>query len=466
MLFFEEIAEQTYKIQYRVMLARYRGKTDCQTCGGTRLRKEVQYIKIADRALPDLISLPISELHQHFATLTLSGNDIAIAARLIQEINTRLDFMVRIGLGYLHLDRAAATLSGGETQRIHLTRTLGSNLTSSMYILDEPSIGLHPRDTNKLVDILKNLRDLGNTVIVVEHEEDMIRNADYLIDIGPAAGKHGGYLVYQGAYANIDTAAPDSLTAKYLNGTMQIETPDFRRIFTQKITLNDVRQHNLKGFNIDFPLRVFSCITGVSGSGKTTLIKQILYPALQQYLEKSTTEKTADFDTITGDLQTITQVELVNQNPIGKSSRSNPVTYVKAYDEIRELFANQQLSKIKGFKPKHFSFNVEGGRCETCKGDGEQIVEMQFLADVRLECEDCRGQRFQQDVLEVRYQDKNIFEVLSMDIETALDFFRHEPSICNKIRPLYNVGLGYVQLGQSSSTLSGGEAQRVKLASF
>jgi excinuclease ABC subunit A len=465
--FFEEVEANTYKIQYRVLLARYRGKTNCKECGGSRLRKEASYVKVGEKAMTELSHLPITNLFDHFKNITLNEQDAAVAKRLIFEITTRLEFMVKVGLGYLHLDRSAATLSGGETQRIHLTRTLGSNLTSSMYILDEPSIGLHPRDTNKLVDVLKDLRNLGNTVIVVEHEEDMIRNADWLIDIGPAAGVHGGDVVYQGAFSDIYTsAAKDSLTAKYMNGTMKIPVPTMRRKWVEKITMSDVREHNLKGFAVDIPLGVLTVVTGVSGSGKTTLIKQLLVPALQRHCGETTTEKTGDFEELTGDLAKIKQIEMVSQNPIGKSSRSNPVTYVKAYDEIRDLFANQQLSKIKGFKPKHFSFNVEGGRCEACKGEGEQLVEMQFLADVRLECEDCRGKRFQNDVLEVQYNGKNIFEVLAMPIEEALTFFKSEKSIVQKIQPLFDVGLGYVQLGQSSSTLSGGEAQRVKLASF
>jgi excinuclease ABC subunit A len=465
--FFEDVEANTYKIQYRVMLARYRGKTDCKSCGGARLRKEASYVKVGEKAMTELSHLPITNLYEHFKNIQLNEQDAAVAKRLILEITMRLEFMVKVGLGYLHLDRSAATLSGGETQRIHLTRTLGSNLTSSMYILDEPSIGLHPRDTNKLVDVLKDLRDLGNTVIVVEHEEDMIRNADWLIDIGPAAGIHGGSVVYQGAFSDIyNTEAKDSLTAKYMNGTMQIPVPTMRRKWNQKLTMSDVREHNLKGFSVDIPLGVLTVVTGVSGSGKTTLIKQLLVPALQRHCGESTLEKTGDFDELTGNISTIKQIEMVNQNPIGKSSRSNPVTYVKAYDEIRELFADQQLSKIKGFKPKHFSFNVEGGRCEACKGDGEQLVEMQFLADVRLECEDCRGKRFQNEVLEVQYNGKNIYEVLAMPVEEALTFFEKIPGIVQKIQPLFNVGLGYVQLGQSSSTLSGGEAQRVKLASF
>ncbi len=464
--FFDEIEAQTYKIQYRVLLARYRGKTNCLACKGTRLRKEAAYVKVGDTPITKLMFMPINQLNAHFKTLELNENDTKIAKRLLQEIATRLEFMERVGLGYLHLDRQANTLSGGETQRIHLTRSLGSNLTSSMYLLDEPSIGLHPRDTNRLVDVLKNLRDLGNTVIVVEHEEDMIKNADYLIDIGPAAGVHGGEVVFQGAYNTIYTKANDSLTAKYLTGRLGIEIPTTRRKWFNKLMIKDVRQHNLKGFDVEIPLSILTVVTGVSGSGKTTLIKQILYPALQKAIGENTAEQTGDFDELTGDIKKVTQIEMVNQNPIGKSSRSNPVTYVKAYDEIRDLFANQQLSKIKGFKPKHFSFNVEGGRCETCKGEGEQLVEMQFLADVRLECEDCKGKRFQQDVLEVQYNGKNIFEVLDLSIEESLAFFQHEKSIIQKIKPLFDVGLGYVRLGQSSNTLSGGEAQRVKLASF
>ncbi len=464
--FFKEVESQTYKIQYRVMLARYRGKTNCPSCNGTRLRKEASYVKVGGRAITELYFMPITELLPHFAAMQLNEFDAAIAKRLLQEVTTRLEFMVKVGLGYLHLDRVSSSLSGGETQRIYLTRTLGSNLTSSLYILDEPSIGLHPRDTNRLIDVLKNLRDMGNTVVVVEHEEDMIRNADYLIDIGPAAGVHGGNVVFQGKFSDIYERAGDSLTAKYMNGSMQIPIPTTRRQWLSKIELTDVREHNLKGFDVAIPLGVMTVITGVSGSGKTTLIKQILYPALAKHVGESTAEISGSFSELRGDLTRFNRVEMINQNPIGKSSRSNPVTYVKAYDDIRDLFANQQLSKIKGFKPKHFSFNVEGGRCESCKGEGEQIVEMQFLADVRLECEVCKGRRFQADVLEVRFREKNIFDVLSMSIEDALQFFAQEKSIIDKIKPLNDVGLGYVQMGQSSSTLSGGEAQRVKLASF
>jgi len=374
--------------------------------------------------------------------------------------------MCDVGLGYLTLSRISSSLSGGETQRINLTRTLGSNLTSSMYILDEPSVGLHPRDTNRLVRVLKSLRDLGNTVIVVEHEEDIIENADYLIDIGPAAGIHGGEVVFAGPYKDIYEDATESLTTKYMSGRMQIEVPAHRRNSKNFVKIKGARQHNLKNIDIKLPLNTLSVVTGVSGSGKTTLVKQILYPALKQQLGESYSQGPGLFDGLEGSLSTLTQVEMVNQKPIGKSSRSNPVTYVKAYDGIRKLMADQQLSKIRGFKPKHFSFNVEGGRCEACKGEGEQVVEMQFLADVRLECEACGGRRFKQEVLDVEYRGKNIYDILELSVEEALEFFEDQNDIVSKLQPLYDVGLGYVHLGQSSSTLSGGEAQRVKLASF
>lgn len=464
--FFAELEQKLYKIQNRVMLARYRGKTMCTHCNGGRLRKEAKYVKVADRSITELVDMPISDLLAFFDTVQLPDSDQKVAKRLLLEVTSRLQFMVEVGLGYLTLNRVSATLSGGETQRINLTRTLGSNLTSSLYILDEPSIGLHPRDTNRLVKVLKNLRDLGNTVVVVEHEEDIIKNADYLVDMGPRAGIHGGEVVFAGNYERIHTEAHDSLTAQYMSGRRQIPLPAIRRKAKDFITVKGARQHNLKDVTTRFPLHCFTVVTGVSGSGKTTLIKQIFYPALKKHFDEPIKTKLGEFDELSGALDQITQVELVNQRPIGRSSRSNPVTYVKAYDAIRSLFTSQQLAKINGFKPKHFSFNVEGGRCETCKGDGEVVVEMQFLADVRLECEDCGGKRFKQEVLDVTYRDKNIYEVLEMSIDEALIFFAEEKEVVAKLKPLQDVGLGYVKLGQSSSTLSGGEAQRVKLASF
>jgi len=464
--FFEELKEKTYKIQNRVMLARYRGKTTCPTCEGGRLRKEASYVKIAGQPISELVELPIDELLEFFKGLELNPYDAKIAKRLLLEINNRLQFMCDVGLSYLTLNRLSATLSGGETQRINLTRTLGSNLTSSMYILDEPSVGLHPKDTNRLVRVLKSLRDLGNTVIVVEHEEDVIKNADYLIDIGPAAGIHGGEVVFAGPYQEIYDTAADSLTTKYMNGTMEIPVPKVRRKSSNFIEIQGARQHNLKNIDTKIPLHAITVVTGVSGSGKTTLVKNILYPALKKELGEGYSRSPGQFESLGGSYEMLTQVEMVNQNPIGKSSRSNPVTYVKAYDAIRKLMTNQQLSKIRGFKPKHFSFNVDGGRCEACKGEGEIVIEMQFLADVRLECEDCKGRRFKQEVLDVEYQGKNIFDILELSVEEALEFFSDEQDIISKLQPLYDVGLGYVRLGQSSSTLSGGEAQRVKLASF
>ena len=464
--FFAELEEKTYKIQNRVMLARYRGRTTCPSCEGGRLRKEATYVKVGGKSITELVDMPLDELDGFFRAIELSDFDLQVAKRLLLEVTSRLRFMLDVGLGYLTLSRLSATLSGGETQRINLTRTLGSNLTSSMYILDEPSIGLHPRDTGRLVRVLQSLRDLGNTVIVVEHEEDIIKNADYLIDIGPEAGIHGGRLVFAGPYEEIYNEATESLTTKYMSGRMAIPVPEFRRQGVDHLLIRGARENNLKNIDVRIPLNTLTVVTGVSGSGKTTLVKQILYPTLKMHFGETYAKAPGQHLIIEGDLKRLTQVEMVNQSPIGKSSRSNPVTYVKAYDAIRELLSEQQLSRIRGFKPKHFSFNVEGGRCETCKGEGELVIEMQFLADVHLVCEACKGQRFKQEVLDVTYKGKNVFDILELSIEEALEFFAGQRDIIQKLKPLADVGLGYVKLGQSSSTLSGGEAQRVKLASF
>ncbi|MBK8052227.1 MAG: excinuclease ABC subunit UvrA [Saprospiraceae bacterium] len=464
--FFQELEDGAYKIQNRVMLSRYRGKTVCNVCKGGRLRKEATYVKINDTDITKLIHIPIDDLLSFIDSIKLSDYDQKIAERILSEIKSRLNTMVQIGLGYLTLDRLAATLSGGETQRINLTRTLGSNLTNSLYILDEPSVGLHPKDTEKLVAVLKKLRDLGNTVVVIEHEEAVIRNADYIVDIGPEAGVHGGNLVYPGNYSDFIKGIKDNLTSDYLTGIRKIYVPEAKRKILQKLIIKGARQHNLKNIDVTIPLQTMTVVTGVSGSGKTSLVKHILYPGLKLLINDPVAYAPGKHDQISGDVRNIKMVEMVSQSPIGKSSRSNPVTYVKAYDDIRKLYADQQLSKIKGFEPKHFSFNVEGGRCETCKGDGYLTVEMQFLADVTLTCDECGGKRFKREVLEVTYQEKNIFELLDMTIEESLDFFKSKKNILARLQPLFDVGLGYIKLGQSSNTLSGGEAQRVKLASF
>lgn len=462
--FFTFLESQTYKIQYRVMLSRYRGKTTCPDCKGTRLRKDAAYVKLGGMSIQDIVLMPISDVHEFFQSLDLTARDLEISKRILHEINNRLLLMTEVGLGYLTLNRLSSTLSGGETQRIHLTRTLGSNLTSSLYVLDEPSVGLHPRDTAQLVKVLHKLRDLGNTVIVVEHEEEIMRNSDHIIDMGPLAGIYGGEVIYNGNFNDI-VNDDLSLTGKYLSGELEIPVPKKRRKWMNALKLSGAAEHNLKNINVTFPLNVMTVVTGVSGSGKTTLVKKILYPALQKLIG-GYGEKAGLFKELKGDYKMISQVEMVDQNPLGKSSRSNPVTYIKAYDAIRDLYANQRASKIKGFKPKHFSFNVEGGRCETCNGEGEIVVEMQFLADVHLLCEECGGKRFKEEVLEVQYKEKNIADVLAMSVDEAIEFFWEENEIVNRLQPLADVGLGYVKLGQSSSTLSGGEAQRVKLASF
>jgi excinuclease ABC subunit A len=455
--FFQFIEEQSYKIQYRVMLSRYRGRTTCPDCNGSRIRKDAQYVKINGKSISELMLLPVDEVHEVFKQLQLTDYEQKVSKRILIEINLRLQLMMDVGLSYLSMNRLSNTLSGGESQRISLTRSLGSNLTDSLYILDEPSIGLHPRDTTRLIKVLKTLRDLGNSVVVVEHEEEIIRAADYLIDIGPKAGRLGGRVVFQGN--------PKNLKQENMNGKKAIHVPKVRRKPVNFIELKGATQHNLKNIDIKIPLRGLTVVSGVSGSGKTTLIKKILCPAISKALGEFP-EKPGTFDTLTGDLQLIQQIELVDQNPIGKSSRSNPVTYIKAYDVIRDLYASQHSSKLKGLQPKHFSFNVEGGRCEVCKGDGEIVVEMQFLADVHLVCDECKGQRFKPDILEVTYREKNISQVLEMTIDESLDFFKDKKDIHERLKPLQDVGLGYVKLGQSSSTLSGGEAQRVKLASF
>lgn len=464
--FFEELEAASYKIQNRVMLSRYRGKTVCPACEGSRLRKEALYVQIDGKTIGDLVDMPIDELAVFFESIQLSETDTKVSARLLHELRTRLKFMNLLGLSYLTLNRISATLSGGETQRINLTRLLGSNLTDSLYILDEPSVGLHPRDSKRLVNVLKHLKNLGNTVLIVEHEEDIIKESEYLIDIGPHAGVHGGEVIFAGTYENIYSEASDSLTTGYLTGRLSIPIPSFRRKGIDKILVHGATHHNLKNITVTFPLNTFIVVSGVSGSGKTTLVKHILFPALKAALGEVGVKSVGSFSSLSGDLKKITQVEMVNQNPIGKSSRSNPVTYVKAYDAIRELMASQPLSKLRDYKAKHFSFNVDGGRCDTCKGEGEQVIEMQFLADMRLECESCGGKRFKNEVLEVRYREKNIFDILKMTIEESLVFFKDSKEIITKLNPLMQVGLGYVCLGQSSNTLSGGEAQRVKLASF
>ncbi|MEZ4856025.1 MAG: excinuclease ABC subunit UvrA [Gelidibacter sp.] len=463
--FFEELESKAYKIQNRVMLSRYRGKTKCNKCHGKRLRPEANYIKVGNVTITDLVEMPLNKLTAFFKNLKLNAYDAKIAERLLKEIHNRLSFLSNVGLDYLTLNRRSNSLSGGESQRINLATSLGSSLVGSMYILDEPSIGLHPKDTEKLIVVLKALRDLGNTVIVVEHDEDIMKAADEIIDIGPEAGTFGGEVVALGTYQDILTS--NSLTAHYLNGTLEIEVPKKRRTSKYHIDIVGAREHNLKNIDVSFPLSMLTVITGVSGSGKSTLVKKILFPAIQKQLT-GFADKVGKFSELKGNYSNIKHIEFVDQNPIGRSSRSNPVTYIKAYDDIRALFSNQKLSKIRNYQAKHFSFNVDGGRCETCKGDGEVTIEMQFMADVHLTCETCNGKRFKKDVLEVTFENKNIDDILNMTIDDAIAFFdKHKQSkIQNKLQPLQDVGLGYVTLGQSSSTLSGGEAQRIKLASF
>lgn len=465
--FFEFLQQNSYKIQYRIMQSRYRGKTLCPDCRGTRLRKETNLVKIDGHCLSDLILMPVTDLKIVFEKLKLDKYQKEIAERLLLEIKNRITYLDEVGLGYLTLNRQSGTLSGGESQRINLATSLGSSLVGSMYILDEPSIGLHPRDTARLIGILQRLKAIGNTVIVVEHEEEVMMAADQIIDIGPRAGIFGGEIVFQGKHK--DLLKSKSITAQYLTNRLQIPVPEKRRKLINKIVIKGARENNLKNIDVAIPLNGLVCITGVSGSGKSTLVKQILYPALLKALGKSS-NKTGDFDGLEGDLKRLSEVELIDQNPIGRSSRSNPATYVKAFDFIRELFAKQQLAKIRGLKAGFFSYNVPGGRCEVCKGDGEITISMQFMADVQLQCEECKGKRYTPETLEVEYHGKNINDVLNLSIDEAIEFFDgktgHEQKIVERIKPLSELGLGYLTLGQSSSTLSGGEAQRIKLASF
>lgn len=462
--FFKYLESQTHKIQYRVMLSRYRGRTVCPDCRGTRLRKDAAYVLIDGRSISDLVLMPVTEVLRFFRELRLSEHDQKVAKRILTEIVNRLTYLDQVGLGYLTLNRLTSSLSGGEFQRIKLATSLGSALVGSMYILDEPSIGLHPRDTARLIEVLLTLRNLGNSVIVVEHEEEVMRAADQVIDIGPGAGSHGGELVFQGDWAEI-LLEEKSHTARFLNGRDVIEVPRKRRKWNESVLISGARENNLRNVKMELPLGVMTVVTGVSGSGKSTLIKRILYPAIGKILG-TVNETTGKFDKLEGDYKRITQVEFVDQNPIGKSSRSNPVTYVKAYDVIRQLFSDLPLSRQKGLKPASFSFNVEGGRCETCQGEGEVKIEMQFMADIRLTCDTCHGKRFKDEVLEVKYKDKDIAEILDLTVDESIEFFDDKSAVINKMKPLQEVGLGYVRLGQSSNSLSGGEAQRVKLASF
>lgn len=462
--FFDMVSQNLYKVQYRIMQARYRGKTSCPTCKGTRLRKEASYVKVSNATIGNLLAMPAIDLAEWLRHMELTQHEQSIAKRIMIEIDQRMRTLLDVGLGYLTLNRLANTLSGGESQRIQLTKFLGSNLTDSLYILDEPSIGLHSRDTERLISVLKSLRDLGNTVVVVEHDEMMMREADYIIDMGPLASHLGGEVVAAGTYAGI-IRNKMSLTGQYLSGAMSIDPPSIKRKPSGAIRIEGCRQHNLKNIDVDFPLNLLCVVTGVSGSGKTTLVKQTLYPALQKHYGEGT-DRAGAHTYLGGDLQTISHVEMVDQNPIGKSSRSNPVTYIKAWDEIRKLFCKQPLSKMRGFAEKHFSFNTDGGRCDTCKGEGEVVVEMQFLADVHLLCESCKGKKFKDEVLEVTYRTRSVYDILEMSVDESIEFFKDEKKLANALQPLSDVGLGYIKLGQSSDTLSGGEAQRVKLASF
>lgn len=470
--FFKHIEEQSYKIQYRVMLSRYRGKTTCPECLGTRLRADANYVKVADKTITELVLMPVNMCHDFFKSIRLSGSDKKIASRILIEITSRLQFLCDVGLGYLTLNRLSNTLSGGESQRINLATSLGSSLVGSMYILDEPSIGLHSRDTERLIGVLRSLQALGNTLIVVEHDEEIMRSADRLIDMGPMAGTHGGEVVFQGSFDELPKS--NTLTAQYLTGRMEIPVPQRRRNWKQFIEINGARENNLKNVSVRFPLGVLTVVTGVSGSGKTSLVRRILFPAIKKILG-GYSDQTGNYDRLHGDINQLSDAEMVDQNPIGKSTRSNPVTYIKAYDEIRALFADLPLARNRFLKPSHFSFNVDGGRCDVCQGEGEVTIEMQFMADIHLKCEACNGKKFKEDILAVEYNGKNIDDILNMTVDDAITFFNSPvktkysgtaEKIAVKLQPLADVGLGYIRLGQSSSTLSGGEAQRVKLASF
>jgi excinuclease ABC subunit A len=467
--FFKHLEEKLYKIQNRVMLARYRGKTTCPECNGARLRKEASWVKVHNKSIHELVTMPVDQLYDFFKALKLEDHEQKVATRLMIEIISRLEFLNKVGLGYLTLNRLSSSLSGGESQRINLATSLGSSLVGSLYILDEPSIGLHSRDTDRLIRVLKNLQLLGNTVVVVEHDEDIIRACDEIIDIGPGAGQHGGEVVFHGDFAKLKSV-PESLTTQYLTGTTSIAVPKSRRSYSSFVEVVGAKENNLKNITVRFPLNVLTVITGVSGSGKSSLVKKVLYPSLKK-LKGGFADKTGSFDLLRGDVNAIKDVEFIDQNPIGKSSRSNPATYLKAWDEVRKLMSDEKLAKLEGFKPAHFSFNVDGGRCDECQGEGTIKVEMQFMADLVLTCESCNGKRFKNEVLEIKHRDKNVFDILEMTIEEAINFFSESESttakrIVNKLKPLADVGLGYVHMGQSSSTLSGGESQRVKLASF
>jgi excinuclease ABC subunit A len=469
--FFQYCEQKSYKIQYRVLASRYRGKTACTLCQGSRLKPETRFVKVAGRSISELTALPITECLAFFRSIELPEHDRKIADRLLKEIVNRLGYLDQVGVGYLTLDRRSNTLSGGETQRIDLATSLGSSLVGSMYILDEPSIGLHPRDTHRLIEVLKRLRDLGNTVIVVEHDEEVMRAADHIIDMGPEAGSHGGHVVFSGTWPQL--LAGDTLTAQYLSGRLRIDRPKRRRAVQDRIIVQGAREHNLKGIDVAFPLNMLTVVTGVSGSGKTTLVKRILYPALRRELEGGGGDRPGEFKGLAGDIRRIQAVEMVDQNPIGRSSRSNPVTYVKAWDDIRQLYSEQATARMRGYKPAFFSFNVDGGRCEVCQGEGEVHIEMQFMADITLPCEACQGKRFKEEVLDVKFHNHDVAQLLDLTVDDAMEFFgRHSGEnhgvqrILDKLRPLQETGLGYVKLGQSSSTLSGGEAQRIKLASF